>query len=398
MVLPASSKAVFIVGAKRTPFGTFLGKLAGVSQTDMAVHATKAALESAKVSPALVDTVHVGNVIGAGLDSAYLSRHVALKSGCKIETPALTVNRLCGSGFQSVISAAHDILTGDAQISLAAGTESMSGAPHHVYGLRNGLRLGQDATMKDALWGGLTDSYAGSPMAMTAEKLAEMHAITREQCDAFALRSQKNWQESHKSGKFQAEIAPMKVKGRKGEELMTHDEHPRDTTMDQLAKLSPVFKKGGVVTAGNASGVSDGAGAVVVASEEAVKKHHLTPLARIVSYGIAGVDPSIMGIGPVPAIKIALARAKLHLKDIDIIEINEAFAAQFLACQRELGFDMEKANVHGGAIALGHPLAASGSRITANLAHHLHQGKGRYAIGSACIGGGQGIAVIFERI
>lgn len=390
---------VFIVGAKRTAFGSFGGKLKDVSATDLAAHACKHALSSAKVDANLVDSVIIGNVAQTSSDAAYLARHAGLKAGFPIQTPALTVNRLCGSGFQSVINGAHEILLGESEIVVAGGTESMSQAPYAVRGIRFGTQLGKNPPFEDTLWGALTDSYIKTPMAITAENLAEKYNITRQECDEFALYSQTTWTRAQKEGVFQSEIAPFIISHKGKSEEFSMDECPRpNSNIEGLVKLKPVFKEGGVVTAGNASAITDGAAALVLASEEAVKKHGLKPLARLVSWHVSGVDPKIMGIGPVPAIQGALKRAKLELKQMDLIEVNEAFAAQFLAVRKELGFDLSKANKNGGAISLGHPLGASGSRITAHLSHELNRTKSKYAVGSACIGGGQGIAVILENV
>jgi len=322
-----------------------------------------------------------------------------VSAGLSWGTPALTINRLCGSGFQTVVGGMHEILLGEAEIALCGGAENMSQSPMAVYGhqARFGVPLGAGLNLQDTLWSALTDSYVKTPMGMTAENLAEKHGITREECDAFGLRSQTRWAEAHAQGWFDAELAPIEVKAGRKTEIFSADEGPRVVDMAKLAKLKPVFKKDGVVTAGNASGISDGAGAVLLASEEAVKKHNLTPLARVVSYQVSGVDPTIMGIGPVPAINGALKRAGLKKTDIDIYDINEAFAAQWLSCVKELEIDPEITNQCGGAIALGHPLGASGSRITAHLVHALQRTGKKYAVGSACIGGGQGIALVLEN-
>lgn len=392
---------IFIVGAKRTPFGAFGGKLKGFSGTDLAVHASKAALTQANISAEKVEEVFCGNVIASSLDAAYLSRHVALKSGTPISTPAITINRLCGSGFETVCLGAESIMLGRSSITICAGTENMSQAPMVIDGLtaRWGAALGKGMKAEDALWAGLTDTHVKLPMGLTAEKLGEKYGITRDQCDEFALRSQNLYQKAQEAGVFDAEIAPMQVKGKKGPEVVAADEHPRkDAKIADMAKLKPVFKpEGGLVTAGSASGICDGAGSLVVVSEAAVKANHLKPLARVVAWSRVGCDPSIMGIGPVEAIRTSLKAAGLTLADIDLVEINEAFAAQFLACEKELGLDRNKCNLNGGAIAIGHPLGASGSRITAHLTHELIRTKKRYAIGSACIGGGQGIAIILEN-
>ncbi|KAK6494417.1 3-ketoacyl-CoA thiolase [Huso huso] len=391
-------RGVFIVSAKRTPFGTYGGLLKDHSATDLAEHAAKAALAAGNVAPEIVNSVIVGNVMQSSSDAAYISRHVGLRAGVPIPVPALTVNRLCGSGFQSIINGAQEICLKESEVVLCGGSESMSQAPYAVRNIRFGTKFGVDLKMEDTLWAGLTDMHVKIPMGITAENLAVQYEISREDCDKYAHKTQQRWKAAHDAGHFNAEIAAVEVKTKKGKQPMTQDEHPRpQTTLEQLAKLQPVFKKGGTVTAANASGVSDGAAAVVIASEDAVKQHKLTPLARIVAYHVSGCDPSIMGIGPVPAISGALKKAGLTLKDMDLVEVNEAFAPQYLSVEKALGLDPEKTNVNGGAIALGHPLGASGSRITAHLVHELRRRGGKYAVGSACIGGGQGIAIIIEN-
>lgn len=365
----------------------------------MAVHAAKAALTAGKVPAESVDSVIIGNVVQSSNHAAYISRHVGLRAGVPQSAKALTVNRLCGSGFQAIVSGYQEICLGEAEIVLTGGSENMSLSPFATYTARFGTKLGENMKLEDTLWSGLQDSYVNLPMGVTAENLAEKYDITREQCDQYALQTQSRWGRANEEGRFNAEIEPMTVKGKKGDEQMTTDEHPRPgTTMESLSKLPPVFKKGGTVTAGNASGITDGASAVIIASEEAVKKHDLTPLARLVSHDVAGVDPKIMGIGPVPAIKGALNKAGLKLSDISLVEVNEAFAPQYLSVEKDLGLDPVKTNTNGGAIALGHPLGASGSRIMAHLVHELRRVNGQYAVGSACIGGGQGIAVLIEKV
>jgi len=392
------SRDIFIVAAKRTPFGTFGGKLKNHSAIDLGVIAAKAALEAGKVDPEAVDHVIVGNVAQTSADAIYMARHVGLKSGVPIPVPALTVNRLCGSGFQSIVNGAQEILLGDAEVVLTGGAESMSQAPYAARGIRFGVKLGKSPELEDTLWSSLYDSHAGCAMANTAENLAEKFGISREACDEYGLRSQKTWAAAQQGGRFEKELASVEIKGRKGVEVFAVDEHARpEATLEKMGKLPAVFKKDGVVTAGNASGICDGAGAVILASGEAVRKHGLTPLARVVQWHVAGVDPTIMGIGPVPAIRGALERAGLSLGDLDLVEINEAFAPQYLACEKELGLDRDKTNVDGGAIALGHPLAATGSRIMAHLTHELRRRGGKYGVGSACIGGGQGIAIVIEK-
>lgn len=388
---------VFIVAAKRTAFGTFGGTLKSWTATQLATHAAKAAVAELP-SASIIDSVCVGNVSQTSADTSYLARHVGLGAGVPLEVPMLTVNRLCGSGFQSIITGAQEIALGEASVVLTGGSESMSSAPFAVRDCRWGTTLGKDMAMKDTLWETLTDSYIGCPMAITAENLAEQYSVSKTEADEFAARSQDLWAAANDAGRFKSEIAPIEIQTRKGVTVFEVDEHPRPgTTPETLAKLKPLFKKDGTVSAGNASGISDGAGAVVVASADAVKSHSLTPIARVVAYCNAGVDPNVMGIGPVPAIQGALDKAGLTLDQMDIIEINEAFAPQALACAKALNIDMDKLNTNGGAIALGHPTGASGSRIMGHLAYELQRTGSRYAIGSACIGGGQGVAIIIER-
>ncbi|CAM9768050.1 unnamed protein product [Scytosiphon promiscuus] len=395
-----AATGIFIVGAKRTAFGSFGGSLSRLSATELAVASSKAALASAGMDPALIDATFVGNVIQSSPDACYLSRHVALKVGARIETPALTVNRLCGSGFETVIQGTEAIQLGKASVTLCAGTENMSSAPLVVSGndARWGVALGTGLKMEDSLWAGLTDSHAGLPMGMTAENLADKYGITREECDQYAISSQKLWSSGHADGAFAEEMAPIEVKTKKGPKTVDTDEHPRPVSEEKMAALRPVFKKDGVVTAANASGICDGAGSLLLAGESAVGQSKLTPLARVVATHVVGCDPAIMGIGPAEAIRGALEKAGLTLADMDLVEINEAFAAQYLAVEKELGLDRGKANTNGGAIALGHPLGASGSRIMAHLTHELRRKGLKYGVGAACIGGGQGIAVIIENV
>jgi acetyl-CoA acetyltransferase family protein len=393
------SKSVVVVAAKRTAFGTMSGALKSVSATDLAAAAAKGALEQCAVDKGAVGHVIVGNVMQTSADAIYCARHVGLKAGLPIETPALTVNRLCGSGFQAVVNGAEQIVLGEADVVLVAGTENMSQAPFVLRGAREGWAFGKAPPVEDSLWSALTDSYGNTPMAVTAENLAVKYGITRTQCDEYALASQQRWAAAHEAGRFKAEIVPVEVSTKKGPVSFAVDEHPRpQSTLEGLAKLSPVFKKDGVVTAGNASGICDGAAALVLASEDFARKKGLKALARVVQWGVAGVDPSIMGIGPAPAIRNALTRADLKANQIDLFEVNEAFAPQYLAVEKELGLDRSKTNVDGGAIALGHPLGASGARITTHLVYELARRGGRYAVGSACIGGGQGIAIVLERV
>ena len=392
------SKNVFIVAAKRTAFGTMQGTLKGVTATELAVVASKAALAEAKVAPDQIGHVIVGNVMQTSADAIYCARHVGLKAGLPITTPALTVNRLCGSGFQAIVNGVEQLLLGEAECVLTGGTENMTQAPHILRGAREGWAFGKSPAVEDSLWSALTDSYNNTPMAVTAENLAQKYGITRKDCDEYALSSQQRWAAANEKGSFKDEITPVEITTKKGTVQFAVDEHPRpQTTMEILGKLPPVFKKDGVVTAGNASGICDGAAALVLATEDFVKSKGLQPLARVVSWGVAGVDPNLMGIGPAPAIRTALARAEMKLSDMDLVEVNEAFAPQYLAVEKELGLDRSKTNVNGGAIALGHPLGASGARITTHLVYELRRRNAKYAVGSACIGGGQGLAIVLER-
>ncbi|XP_054277472.1 3-ketoacyl-CoA thiolase, mitochondrial-like [Macrosteles quadrilineatus] len=394
------TKGIFIVAAKRTPFGTYGGKFVKTSALELQEVASKAALTSGNINPEIVDSVVIGNVLGnTSPDSIFLPRHVLLRCGIAIDKPALGVNRLCGSGFQAVVNGAQNILVGDSHVVLTGGVDNMSQAPHAVRNIRFGVPLGSSPELEDTLWVGLTDTYCKLPMALTAEKLAAQFNITRAEVDEYALRSQTLWKKAHDAGVFKSELAPVTVVQKKKEVVVDMDEHPKpQTTLEVLNKLPLVFKKDGVVTAGTASGICDGAGAVVIASEQAVKQHNLTPLARLVGYSVVGVEPSIMGIGPAPAITNVLKAAGKTLNDVDLVEINEAFGAQTLACRKELNLDINKLNVNGGAIALGHPLAASGARITAHLVHELRRKKLKLGVGSACIGGGQGIALLLEAV
>jgi len=392
------TKEVFILGGARTPMTQHVGALKDVSAIDLGAVASKAALERTGTKPEWVDHVVFGNVQQSSVDAHYGARHVGLKAGVPQEVPALTVNRLCGSGIQAVLTGAQHIQLDDAGVVLAGGMENMSQVPHIIRGLRGGLKLGQ-GKLEDWLWEGLTDPYAGCSMAITAENCAAKYGITREQSDCYALRSQQLAHRAWSSGIMQDEIVPVEIKTRKGSSFVEQDDHMRpETTMEILGKLPTVFKKDGVVTAGNASGIVDGAAALVIAGAGAVKDKGLKPLGRIVSWATVGVDPALMGMGPAPAIRRALARAGLQLADLDLIEINEAFAPQYLACEKELGLDRDKVNVNGGAIALGHPLGASGARLLLTLLLELRRRGKKYGVASACIGGGQGIAMIIEAV
>ena len=389
---------VVIVAGARTPMARYTGAFSEVSAIDLGAHAAKVAVQRSGVNPAEFDHVVFGNVLQTSVDAIYGARHVGLKAGLKVETPAVTVNRLCGSGIEAVAQAAQRLLLGEAQMVLAGGMENMTQAPFVIRGARTGLKLG-GGTLEDSLFAGLTDSYCGLPMALTAEKLAEQVGITRKDADAYALRSQQAADRAAKAGVFEEEIAPVEVKQGRKSVLVSQDDHRRpETTMETLEKLPPSFKKDGMVTAGNASGIVDGAAAVVVTREKAAKERGLKPLGRIISWAVAGVDPSIMGIGPVPSTRKALQFAGMKLEQMDRVEVNEAFAAQYLAVEKELGLDRDRTNVNGGAIALGHPLGASGTRLVITLLNELRRKGLRYGVATACIGGGQGIAMIVEAL
>ena len=392
---------IAIVNGARTPMGRYCGKLRDFTAQELGAIAAVEAMKRSGVEPAEIDHAVFGNAQQTSGDAIYGARHVALKAGVPVEVPALTVNRLCGSGMQSVVTAAQMIQLGEAKTVLAGGMESMSQAPHVIRGMRWGVGLGE-GKLEDSLMVALMDSYCGLYMANTAELYAEQQGITREMQDEFALRSQKLADEAYKACRMSEELTPVVLRNKRGEatgEMLTQDDHRRpETTMESLAKLKPSFGKSGTVTAGNASGIVDGGAAMVVMPLDEAERRNLKPLGRIVSWGIAGVDPKIMGSGPVPATRIALKKAGLTLDDIDLIELNEAFAAQALAVEKELGLDRSKLNVNGGAIALGHPLGATGSRLLITLLYELRRRKAKYGLSTACIGGGQGIAVIVENL
>jgi acetyl-CoA acetyltransferase family protein len=392
---------IAIVNGARTPMGRYCGKLKEFTAQELGAVAAVEAMKRSGVEPAEIDHAVFGNAQQTSGDAIYGARHVALKAGVPIEVPALTVNRLCGSGMQSVVTAAQMIQLGEARTVLAGGMESMSQAPHVIRGMRWGVGLGE-GKLEDSLMVALLDTYCNLYMANTAELYAGQQGITREMQDEFALCSQKRADAAYKAGRLQEELTPVPLRNRRGEptgEMFSEDDHRRpDTTMDSLRKLKPAFGKDGTVTAGNASGIVDGGAAMVVMSLADAEKRNLKPLGRIVSWGIAGVDPRIMGSGPVPATRIALKKAGLTLDDIDVIELNEAFAAQCLAVEKELGLDPSKVNVNGGAIALGHPLGATGSRLLVTLLYELRRRKAKYGLSTACIGGGQGISVIVESL
>lgn len=390
---------IYLVSGKRTAFGSFGGGLKDVSATDLTVAAGKATLVAAGVTADKIDQTIIGNVVQSGVDAAYVARHVGLKLGVPVDRGAYIVNRLCGSGFQSIANAAEMILMGHAQCVLAGGVEQMSQIPYVARKVRfDGMRMG-NFELEDAMTSALTDAYTGTPMAITAENLGEMYGITRQQCDEYSVLTQAKYKKALDAGLFKDEIAAVKVTTKKGEVIIDKDEHPKpEVTLEKIATMKSMFKKDGLVTAATASGIVDGAATSLIASESFVKAHGLKPLARIHSWAAVGCDPKIMGIGPAPAARKALERAGLTLEQMDLVEVNEAFAAQYLAVEKELKLNKEKTNVRGGAIAVGHPLAASGTRIMNLLAYELQKRNAKYALGSACIGGGQGIAMIIERV
>jgi len=392
---------IAIVSGARTPFGRYCGKLKDFTAQELGAVAAKGAMERAGIDAKDFDHVVFGNAQQTSGDALYGARHVGLRAGIPIEVPALTVNRLCGSGMQAIVNAAQMIQTDEAKIVLAGGMEAMSQAPFVIRG-RDGFTLAPGGKLEDSLMVALLDSYCGSYMANTAELYGSEQGITRQMQDEFALRSQQMADAAYKEGRLQEELVPVPLRNAKGEptgESLTEDDHRRpQTTMEGLAKLRPAFGKNGTVTAGNASGIVDGAAAVVVMSMEEARKRNLMPLGRIVSWGVAGVEPKVMGRGPVPASKIALQKAGMSLEYMDLVEVNEAFAAQYLAVEKELGLDREKVNVNGGAIALGHPLGATGTRLVITLLYELRRRKKKYGLATACIGGGQGIAMIVETL
>ena len=387
-------KDIVIVAGARTPFGKFGGSFKDLTATDLATIASKAALERSEVKPEEIDHVIFGNVLQSSSNAAYLARHVGLRCEVPIPVPAYSVNRLCGSGFQAILNGAMEIYLGHADEVLVGGVEQMSMTPHHVYS-RWGVKLGENP-MIDALSAGLTDNYCGCPMAVTAENLARAYEIDREESDEIAYQSHMLTAHAWKEGWLADEVVPVTVPGRKGEKTISEDEHFRaDTQREKLAKLPPLFANG-QVTAGNSSGINDGAVALVMTTAESAEQRSVKPLGRLVSWGIKGVQPDIMGIGPAPASREALQRAGLSITDMDFVEVNEAFACQYLAVEKELGLPRDIVNVNGGAIAIGLPLGASGARLVLTLLHTLRRRGGKYGLATACIGGGQGIAVIVE--
>ncbi len=394
-----NTRDIFVISAARTAIGTFGGGLKDVPNTQLATTVVKAAIERAGVAADTVGHVVMGNVIPTDTKDAYLSRVAAVDAGCPIETPAFNVNRLCGSGLQAIVSAAQAIALGDCEVAIGAGSESMSRGPYFDMSARWGARMG-DAKTIDYMLGILHDPWQKMHMGVTAENVAERYNITRAMQDELAVVSQQRAAAAIAAGRFKEQIVPVEIATRKGVVLFDTDEHVRgNTTVETLAGMKPAFKKeGGTVTAGNASGINDGAGAVLMMSAEAVKAHNAKPLARLVGYAHAGVEPAYMGIGPVPATQKVLARTGLKIEDMDVIESNEAFAAQACAVIQQLGMDPAKVNPNGSGISLGHPVGATGAIITTKAIYELHRTGGRYALVTMCIGGGQGIAAIFERV
>jgi len=398
MKTQGGTKDVVFLSGVRTGFGAFGGSLKDLSAIDLGAAASRHAIQRSGVPVSDFGHTVFGNALQTSADAIYMARHVGLKAGLPIETPAVTVNRLCGSGFEAITQGAQLILLGEADAVLAGGAESMSQAPHVVRGARWGLRLGP-APLEDLLWESLKDPQCGLSMAETAESLAEKYKLTRKEVDEIAVASQRRAKQAWDACAFQDEVIPVTIKVKGKEVEFRADEHMRpETTLEILSGLKPYFKKDGLVTAGNASGISDGGAATVLASEAYAKAHGLKPLGRLIAWAVAGVEPKHMGIGPAPATRKALAKANMKLEQMDLIEVNEAFAPQYLAVERELGLDRTRTNVNGGAIAIGHPLAATGTRITIHLLHALRREKKRFGLGSACIGGGQGAAVIVEAL
>ncbi len=385
---------IVIVSGARTPFGKFCGAFSNLSATELAVVASKAAIERSGLEPQQINQTIFGNVVQSSQDAAYLARHVGLKSGLSIQSSALTVNRLCGSGMQAIIHAAVEIATGQAQAVLCGGTENMTQAPFPIWNARVGVGLGQQK-VGDALWDALLDTHVGMMMGQTAEKLANQFSLTRQACDEFALLSQEKYQKAKARGFFKHELCPVLSKAADSM-ILDHDEHPRNTSLEKLSQLKPVFK--GVVTAGNASGICDGACALVLASSDFAKQNSLPILGVIESFAITGVDPTVMGLGPKDACELALNRANMQLQDMDMIEINEAFSPQVLSVAQSMGINLDKLNINGGAIAMGHPLGASGARLVLSSLFALKEKQKEYALASACIGGGQGVAMIVKSV
>jgi acetyl-CoA C-acetyltransferase len=395
--MPKLNETIYLAAAVRTPIGKFGGGLSSLTAAELGTAGAKATLARSGIDPNAIDEVIFGNARQAGV-GPNVARQIAIKSGLRHEVPAYTVNQACGSGLRAIMNAADQIRLGQASVVLAGGTESMSNTPYLLLRARWGYRMG-DAEVIDGMYrDGFLCPLADEMMGATAETLADRYEISREEQDAYAVETQRRAGVAYEEGRFRDEIVPVIVSGRKGDVIIDKDEHPRfDADLGSLAKLPPVFRKNGTVHAGNSSGVTDGASSMLVASADAVQRHGLTPMARIVGYAQAGVDPKIMGIGPVPATRALLADTGMTLDDIDLIELNEAFAAQVLACDRELHFDRAKLNVHGGAISLGHPIGATGARITTTLLHALISRDKRLGLATLCISGGMGLSMLVER-
>ena len=392
------NRDIYILSGARTPMAEYTGKLKDLSALDLGAIAARAAMERARVTPDAIDHVVFGNVLQTSSDAVYGARHIGLKAGVPIDVPALTVNRLCGSGIQAAISGAQMILLDEADVVLTGGAESMSQAPHVIRGLRSGLRLGK-GELEDTLWSALLDTHCGCTMAGTAENCAAKYSVTRQEQDCYAIRSQKLADNAWKNGRLAEEVVPVEITSRKGTEDFAQDDHMRpDSTLEGLAKLPPAFSKNGCVTAGNASGIVDGGAALLLASARAAKRHDATPLGKLTHWATVGVEPTLMGMGPVPATRLVLDKAGLTLDDVDLFEVNEAFAAQYLAVEKELGLDRERVNVNGGAIALGHPLGMTGTLLLLTLTLELRRRGLKRGLATACIGGGQGIAAIVESV
>jgi acetyl-CoA C-acetyltransferase len=395
--MPKLEQPIFLIAAVRTPIGKFGGGLASLTAPQLGVASAKATIERSGIDPNAIDEVIFGNARQAGV-GPNAARQIAIRSGLRHEVPAYTVNQACGSGLRAIMNAADQIRLGAASVVLAGGTESMSNTPYLLPRARWGYRMGNDEVVDGMYRDGFLCPLADEMMGATAETLADQYAISRQEQDEYAVETQHRAGVAYEEGRFRDEIVPVTVSGRKGDTIVAQDEHPRfDADLGSLAKLPPVFRKNGSVHAGNSSGVTDGASSMLVASQAAVEKHGLTPMARIVGYAQAGVDPKVMGIGPVPATRTLLAETGLQLTDIDLVELNEAFAAQVLACDRELHFDRAKLNVHGGAISLGHPIGATGARITTTLLHALQSRDKTLGLATLCISGGMGLAMIVER-
>jgi acetyl-CoA C-acetyltransferase len=392
------TETTYILSGARTAIGTFGGTLSGEEPASLGAAVAVEAMKRAGVDPSVIGHVVYGNVIPTGPKDAYLARVAAINAGIPKETPAMTLNRLCGSGTQAIISAAQNVMLGDTEVALAGGAEVMSRAPHYIQSARFGQKMG-DVKMIDGLTGVLTDPFGNGIMGVTAENVAEKYQITRAEQDAFAVESQKRAAAAITAGHFTTQILPLEIQAGRKTVTFDTDEHPKpDTTLETLATLKPAFKKDGVVTPGNASGINDGAAAVVLASETYVKRTGSKPIGRIVAYAHSGVEPGIMGVGPIPAVRALIARAGMRLTDFDVIESNEAFASQALAVNRELGLDPAKVNPDGGAIALGHPVGATGAILTVKALYYLQRTGGKYGLITMCIGGGQGIALAIERV